>query len=545
MRGKKIIMAMLVGMLLIVSISSVSATGWLDGYDYRKQIDITGQAGAGTGYQILFSVGDTSGGDFDTEGHCTNFPYDITWTASDEVTEHPKWIENSTDPAQIWVNVSANLNTSQDIYVYYGGEDKADDGDSVFEFFDDFDIDISKWAGDTAYASIASGILSLTNSPDHKIYTASQYSGDIAMRTRANLVYHGGSMVGFSLSDTSHFALLFTYPDSPYNFFQSNDGSVITISNADLGGGAYHIYDVCRILTGTDTIRGYMDGVQLGSGSTSHVPTDTFRGLVRMSSAGTTYVDWFLIRKYIYPEPAFASAGAEERNPELAGSCFIINPYTHEGIPYVCVCIPSLQKCEYTDSFGSYDFSDLEDGTYTVKACTAQFQCVEQAITVSDGIIYGCNITLTHQREMANESDHVDLLDESAFQMIMHSLGVPFWSGKYGVYNESEHPWTWGEEECDNMSGYPSYVFNFSMFTYAISMPFTLIMGNLFFVLLFSLPFLMLWLRQESMNIPVVVGIILGAGIFLFLPAEYELAAKGILAVALTGGLFLVLKDRS
>ncbi|MCD6124137.1 hypothetical protein J7J62_03075 [bacterium] len=52
---------------------------WLNGWNYRKKITIQGQSGAGTDYQVLLKVGESSGAsgcDFHVEGHSSNFPSD-------------------------------------------------------------------------------------------------------------------------------------------------------------------------------------------------------------------------------------------------------------------------------------------------------------------------------------------------------------------------------------------------------------------------------------------------------------------------------------
>ena len=50
---------------------------WLPDWTYRKKITITGQTGAGTNYQVLLKVGESSGSidyDFHVEGHSQVFP---------------------------------------------------------------------------------------------------------------------------------------------------------------------------------------------------------------------------------------------------------------------------------------------------------------------------------------------------------------------------------------------------------------------------------------------------------------------------------------
>ncbi len=115
---------------------------WLSGYSYRKQVNITGQSGAGTGYQVKLSIGDSAGGDFHLEGHCQNFPHDIRFTDDDGSTELDYWIEDTTvDPITVWVEVNDDLGSDQSIYCYYGksGDSTTSDGDNTFIFFDDFE----------------------------------------------------------------------------------------------------------------------------------------------------------------------------------------------------------------------------------------------------------------------------------------------------------------------------------------------------------------------------------------------------------------------
>ena len=115
--------------------------GWLPGWTYRKQINITGQAGAGTLYQIALSIDASVGGDLHLNGHCVNFPQDIQFTDNDGETLLDYWIEDLTvNPVKIWVKVTDDLNSNQSIYCYYGksGESSASNGTNTFEFFDDF-----------------------------------------------------------------------------------------------------------------------------------------------------------------------------------------------------------------------------------------------------------------------------------------------------------------------------------------------------------------------------------------------------------------------
>jgi len=126
---------------------------WLIGWKHRRKITISGSSGAGTNYQVLLKVGESSGATgthFHVDGKSENFPSgknqsgDIRFTSSDGTTLLDFWVENvtGTSPnrvAYIWVEVADNLDTSKDIYVYFGNSSATNysNGFNTFIFFND------------------------------------------------------------------------------------------------------------------------------------------------------------------------------------------------------------------------------------------------------------------------------------------------------------------------------------------------------------------------------------------------------------------------
>jgi len=214
--------------------------------------------------------------------------------------------------------------------------------------------------------------------------------------------------------------------------------------------------------------------------------------------------------------PTIASAGYNV-------SGYVLNPYTGEGEQYVCVVIPDLGIYAYTNASGYYSFANVSNGTFEMHSCIAIYQCNTTTLIVNGSIITNFNVALSHYREKATESDKAELLDDAAFLSLMESFGVRTWSGQYGEWNETDGGWTWGEEECVDQSNKTIDIFDWGLFTQTVAMPFTAIMGNIFFVFLFGMPFLMQWLRQENIVIPCIIGIILGSVLIVFLPVEYHL----------------------
>lgn len=107
---------------------------WLDGWNYRKTVNINGSSGCGTNYQVRLDVSYhyEMQPDFD----------DIRVTDNDGLTLLDHWLENKTDStgARFWVEVADSLEVSAIVYLYFGNStvSSASDGPATFPFFDDF-----------------------------------------------------------------------------------------------------------------------------------------------------------------------------------------------------------------------------------------------------------------------------------------------------------------------------------------------------------------------------------------------------------------------
>lgn len=204
-------------------------------------------------------------------------------------------------------------------------------------------------------------------------------------------------------------------------------------------------------------------------------------------------------------------------------SGYILEPYNSNPVEYACVC--GNDTCDETNSAGYYELTGVTGGPHTIIACIAIYYC--NTTTASEGDT-NKNITLTLEREKTNES--VSMLDEEAYEMLMESWGARFhWDN---------------ETDCDEMTS-QNMSYNFTLFNMAIAEPYVNIMGSLFFFFVFSMPFLMMYLRQENVLIPSINGIILGSMILGFLPAEFHLPAIAFIALSIVGILYIALKERT
>ena len=68
--------------------------------------------------------------------------------------------------------------------------------------------------------------------------------------------------------------------------------------------------------------------------------------------------------------------------------------------------------------------------------------------------------------------------------------------------------------------------------------PYTDQIGAFFYVILFGIPYLILWLRQKNLIVPSIIGILFGAWMLVKVPAAYTMPAVAVLAFIVAGGLY-------
>jgi hypothetical protein len=162
---------------------SITSTSWYDtNWPYRKKIPISGSSGDGSDYQIKIKVGESNGAsnyDFHLEGNCQPDFDDVRFADDNGTTLLDYWLEKTegTTPNQtatFWVEVKDNLDSLQNIYIYYGHSTigSTSNGDNTFIFFDDFPdaaINGTKWTSATVgngSITVADSLVKLDNSGD-------------------------------------------------------------------------------------------------------------------------------------------------------------------------------------------------------------------------------------------------------------------------------------------------------------------------------------------------------------------------------------------
>jgi len=325
--------------------------GWLNGWTYRKKITIAGATGAGTNYQVPLLIGESSGAsgyNFHLEGKPASFPSgenaggDLRFTASDGTTLLDFWVESvsGTTPnrlARIWIEVSADLGSNQDIYCYFGNSNATNASSIVNTSLIPDDINDNSLSSNWSILETTSSCTQVETNNELQLTTPGggtwQWSNVYwnALSRRLN----DGLRIKWKMkfSGVDYVTLWFTPDITNANTDNITNAVIVTIvhvspcrrlgvrsANASLWSEAssisenqsYHEWELA--LTSSNALL-KIDGIQKFSGA--HGATwGTSQAYIRLvassSSAITGYFKSLFVTKYVSPEPAFSSAGALE-----------------------------------------------------------------------------------------------------------------------------------------------------------------------------------------------------------------------------------------
>jgi hypothetical protein len=326
---------------------------WLTGWNYRKKVTISGSSGAGTNYQVLLKVGESSGStgaDFHLEGLADAFPSgknqsgDLRLTSSDGSTLLDFWVEKVTGTAPnriayVWAKVLEDLGTNKDIYSYFGGGASAPNVSNIKNTFlvgDDFDdnsIDTNIWTETDPTNRITETNSRLEMYNPHTT-NESEYGRFLKSLTSVNANIF--EIVGFIdwTNPTTNEAL-----GGIYAYF-SNGNVVRLICRSSTSGslrvsivqGGTSVYNFESSISkgrlvkitynfSNNEIKAFYDNngtwTQLGTtqtfnlGTTGYVYLTSF-DLTTFDGANTIIIDDIRARKIVSPEPSFSSAGPLE-----------------------------------------------------------------------------------------------------------------------------------------------------------------------------------------------------------------------------------------
>lgn len=306
---------------------------WLTGWTYRKKITLTGKTGAGTNYQVKLLVGESSGAtgeNFDVENKSASFPSaenvsgDLRFTSSDGTTLLDFWVEtvSGSTPnrlATVWVEVSADLGSNQDIYCYYGGTTtNVSNGINTFPVFEKFldDPFSSRWSLETA----SSWIYDSTN--DYIYQNGSSYNGKYVKKNSINILHGYSTRFKFRATRWGFNHTFYIDANNSYSFLLHNDFDNLRVyRNGSLIGSSSSFafaqgtdYTVEWALT-NGKIHAWCNGTKYLDGVTDSSPLSgnaEFR-FVADSNTNDPRLYWVITRKFVDTEPSYNTAGSEEK----------------------------------------------------------------------------------------------------------------------------------------------------------------------------------------------------------------------------------------
>jgi len=337
---------------------------WLDyNWKYRKRITISGSTGAGTNYQVPLKVGESAGSTgahFHVEGHSAKFPSgkndsgDLRFAASDGVTPLDFWVESvvGTSPnrvAYVWVKVSADLGTNQDIYCYYGNPaaTNVSNGDNTFLFFDDFNTNTigTKWGRNdgTTIQDTSSSYCYIDTANSRAVIDSVGYEAlvtktfsvarPVAIETKflqtafvSGAQNYTGGILYYDPATSPNFNTYsyHSWTDGIYARIRYGGTTSFTDYLGDVVNIAANTWAINQMILTTDTVYAKfytVDRTFKGQSSLANADWNNKKigldNFIDGTAGEPAYFDWVLVRKYVSPEPAFYSAGAEEKRSTI------------------------------------------------------------------------------------------------------------------------------------------------------------------------------------------------------------------------------------
>jgi hypothetical protein len=294
---------------------------WLSGWTYRKNHIINPASGAGQNYQKRIIVYYGAGSDNDEnvylDGKCKTDFGDIRFTDNTGITLLDYYIEEKIDSdyAIFWIEILNDISVyNSKIYIYYDNATTTSiaNGTNTFIFFDDFEVDLSKWtlfhapvlSTDYAYFGIKSvklppivnSFIQHLETPYDKAVHAHFYDEMSPLIEQTYITIDAGE------AETSWIGVMNDIAQYEYNLqgVTYNSGIDRTIG--------WHEF----IIRCTNNLKQFIidDNIMPITGSENY-STPTLIGNSSNSEVAT-YWDSIFIRKFINPEPSHGTWGVEE-----------------------------------------------------------------------------------------------------------------------------------------------------------------------------------------------------------------------------------------
>ena len=320
----------------------VSAAWWNDMWNYRKAISISNTSGSNlTDFQVSLSVGTSA---LIASGKMQSDCDDIRVT---DINGNllPYWIEennpgcNAVTDTKIWIKASSLPTSGAIVYIYYGNSSATNNqnGNNVFEFFDDFNgsiLNTSKWTtvvkgvGGSSGISGGNAILSPTANTISSVslLSSNTFTNNITIEIRrkqaSNSNYLDFSLGSGSVTDENNGTSNWwhtTLNQGYWWYFQNTSSPINGIylmnnaSKSSIGTTAYSIdtsyYLIQKMtLNPSGAVTQSNNGTQIISGTDAtfvNTPKNLLisQGEYTSGAGDPQYIDYIFVHKYASADP--------------------------------------------------------------------------------------------------------------------------------------------------------------------------------------------------------------------------------------------------
>lgn len=307
---------------------SFSGGKWLLGWKYRKCHIINPSVGAGTNYQVSITVDFGSGVDtldkVYVDGLCRPDFSDIRFTSKDGATLYNYWNFGyvASSSAVFWIKISDDLSINLvSIYIYYGRSNAItlSSGDDTFIWFDDIEVDLSKWTSWGLGLGVQSSAFAYTHTYSfetksdatnypryyHRFGSAlTNVALQVAFKDDASdtaAAYHS-SWLYDGVGSGNRISIAISTPDTAQKYALLQSGWVNTNITRSTG---WHVI-LYTVLSSGNTVS--LDGTDLTSkwrdkasfGGIREIDIVTYNA----ANAFDGFADTYLLRKFVSPEPS-------------------------------------------------------------------------------------------------------------------------------------------------------------------------------------------------------------------------------------------------
>lgn len=179
--------------------------------------------------------------------------------------------------------------------------------------------------------------------------------------------------------------------------------------------------------------------------------------------------------------------------------------------------------------------SQVQAGATNTNLCTVRLRSIASGATT-------CGITVNSMDNdvggaIAPTIDNGTITSKTSARTMAANTITPISTQAYNdIWNSFG-----GNESPDNET---DALINWTEFLGADLSVYTLLIGYLAFVIIFAIPFVLMWLMQSDMVPAGIAGIIIGGFMLLWLPAEYSLLAGVFVVLAIVAVVYSLLKER-